>query len=234
MTILEHIQHSRHTGAKLLAVLLDPEKPVPFTRGDLDAADLIFVGGSTGIIPSDFIGQIRTLTRRPIVLFPGNLGQFSADADALLFLSVLSSRNPDLLIGRHLSAAKRIHDSGVEVIPMGYILIDGGTLTSVVRSSHSTPIPRQDIATIADTALLGELLGKQLIYLEAGSGALTPVSADTIRTVRSLLSVPLIVGGGIRTPQAMREAFDAGADIVVIGNYLEQHPDQLPLFCHER
>lgn len=214
----------------MLAVLLDPEHDIPFQKGELDAVDLIFVGGSTGAISPDFIGKIRTLTHRPVVLFPGNQQQFTSQADALLYLSVLSSKNADLLVGQQIYAARRIYESKIETISMGYILVDGGKETSVVRASHSAPIPQTNISLIADIALAGEMKGKKLIYLEAGSGAKTPVSIDIIRAVRQVLNVPLIVGGGITSPQAMRDAFVAGADIVVIGNHFEHHPETLPKF----
>ena len=231
MNILEYIRTKQQMHQHMLAVLLDPEHTIPFAPGQLDAADLILVGGSTGGISPDFIGQIRSLTRRPVVLFPGNPQQFTPQADALLFLSVLSSRNADLLVGQQIAAAATIQASGIETIPMGYILIDGGKDTAVLRASHSTPLSQSDIPTIVSTALAGQMMGKQLIYLEAGSGAKTPVSIDIIRAVRSVLSIPLIVGGGITTPDAMKAAFRAGADIVVIGNHFEHHPEQLPLFC---
>lgn len=231
MNIHEYIYTKHQLNQHMLAVLLDPEHPIPFHAGELDAADLILVGGSTGVISPDFIGQIRTLTHRPVVLFPGNPQQFTPQADALLFLSVLSSQDPDLLIGQQIAAADTIHNSGIETLPMGYILIDGGKETSVVRESHSAPIPQSDLTRIVHTALAGQMMGKQLIYLEAGSGAKTPVSIDIIQAVRSVLSIPLIVGGGITTPQAMKAAFRAGADIVVIGNHFEHHPNQLHLFC---
>lgn len=231
MNVLEYILAKRQTGQHMLAVLLDPEHEIPFRKGELDAADLIFVGGSTGGISPLFIDKIRTLTHRPIVLFPGNPSQFSPQADALLYLSVLSSRNADLLVGQQIASAHAIRESGIEVLPMGYILVDGGKETSVVRASHSSPIPQADIAQIKDTALAGEMMGRQLIYLEAGSGAKNPVSIDIINAVRQAISIPLIVGGGITTPQMMKDAFRAGADIVVIGNHFEHHPDQFSLFC---
>jgi len=218
------------TSRKSLAVLLDPEHDIPFAKGELDRADVIFVGGSTGSLTTEFVDKVRSLSKRPIVLFPGNPSQFAPNADALLFLSVLSSRNPNMLLTPHIAAAEVIHQSGIEVIPMGYILIDGGNYSSVQRASHSTPIPQSDIEQIVSTALAGEMLGKRLIYLEAGSGAKNPVSIDIIRAVKAAISIPLIVGGGITTPEAMRAAFEAGADIVVIGNHFEKHPEQLPLF----
>jgi len=231
MNVKEYILLKRQMGQHLLAVLLDPEKPIRFLPGELDGADLIFVGGSTGSISDAFIQQIRSLTHRPIVLFPGNTDQFTAQADALLFLSMLSSRNAEVLIGQQVKAAAAVKLSGIESIPMGYILIDGGTTSSVEKASASTPIPPADISQICSTAIAGELLGHQLIYLEAGSGAKNPVSIDIIKQVRDAVTIPLIVGGGITSPEGMKAAFKAGADIVVIGNYLEQHPEEIKRFC---
>jgi len=230
MNVKEYIALKHKMGQHLLAVLIDPEHPLGFAPGELDGADLIFVGGSTGALSSVFIDKIRALTHRPIVLFPGNPQQFVSQADALLFLTVLSSRNPQVLIGQQVEAAAAVRASGIETIPMGYILIDGGIESSVQMSTHSTPIAQNDVEQIVHTAIAGELLGHQLIYLEAGSGAKTPVSTDIIRRVRESISIPLIVGGGITSPEGMKAAWKAGADIVVIGNYLEQHPEQLKHF----
>ena len=236
MNILSHIQSSQQAHRPQLAVLLDPEKPsacealLPYTAG----VDMLFVGGSTGDNSADFIRFIRSQTPCPIVLFPGNVAQFTPDADALLFLSMLNARTPDVLIEPHIQAATAIRQSGIESIPMGYILIDGGRTSSVEQTTHSIPLSQADIPTIVSTAIAAELLGKQLIYLEAGSGAHTPVSTEIIHNVRAQTTVPLIVGGGIRTPLAMKNAFDAGADIVVIGNHFEQHPQQLPLFVETK
>lgn len=234
MKVLDHILGMRKSGRKMLAVLLDPEKFDADCGLDLELADMVFVGGSTGSVSPGLIDKIRSVTTRPIVLFPGNVQQFCDKADAILFFSVLSSRNPDLLIGRQMEAAEPIYRSGIESIPMGYVLIDGGISTSVVCASHSDPIPQSDIQRITITALTGQLMGQQLIYLEAGSGAKTPVSSDIIRSVRSMLHIPLIVGGGICSTHQLRAAYDAGADVVVIGNWLEQHPQDLTLFANER
>ena len=157
--------------------------------------------------------------------------QFSPSADALLFLSLLSGRNAETLIGQQVRAARAVQLSGIESIPMGYILIDGGKETAVQRVTHTQPIPQTDINQIIDTAIAAELLGKQLVYLEAGSGAATPVDADIIRAVRENTHIPLIVGGGIRSTEQMVDAFDAGADMVVIGNHFEAHPEELTDFC---
>lgn len=235
MQVYEQILSNIRQGRKMLAVLLDPEK-----APDLDSlaalisesrTDLLFVGGSGYAKPvDDFVEGLRRRIRRdlPIVLFPGDVCQFSPKADALLFLSLLSCRDGELLVGRHIRAAKAIRESGIEVIPMGYILIDGGSETTVQRVTHTRPL--SDEAEIVATALAGEMLGKRLIYLEAGSGALRPVSEQVIRSVRQCVGVPLIVGGGIRSVQQMQTAFRAGADIVVIGNHFETHPEDIVKF----
>lgn len=234
MKVLAEILQCYQQGSKMLAVLLDPEKPIRLTATDLNSADLVLIGGSSGEVSDDFMDKIRILTHRPIVLFPGNVSQFNPLADAILFLSLLSGRNPDVLAGQQIAAARSIQDSGIEVIPMGYILIDGGRISSVERASHTTPLDPANIDAIVDIAIAAQLMGKQLVYLEAGSGALFPVSEEIIKQVRSRLHIPLIVGGGIRTPQQMKLAFKAGADVVVIGNHFEEHPEQFPLFVqHE-
>lgn len=234
MAVLTSILSAKQAGRKQLALLLDPEKAdlsrLPLRGTDLP--DYIFVGGSTGGSIDAFVRSLRSLTALPIVLFPGSALQFTPAADALLFLSLLSGRNPETLVGQQIRAARAVRTSGIESIPMGYILVDGGRPTAVQRVSHTLPIPQTDIPLITDTAIAAELLGKQLVYLEAGSGADMPVSQTVIRSVRAHISVPLIVGGGIRTPEQMTDAFSAGADLVVIGNHFESHPDQLPLFCH--
>lgn len=229
MAIIQQIRTAQSQSRKLLALLIDPEKQssVQALRPYLSLPDLIFVGGSTGNHCEACVTEIKQHTTRPIVLFPGNIAQFTAKADALLFLSVLTSRLPQLLIEPHIQMATTILQSGIETIPMGYLLIDGGRKSSVEIATNTQSLPQTDIPTIVQTAVAGQLLGKQLIYLEAGSGANTPVSSDIIRAVREQLQIPLIVGGGIRTPETMIRAFDAGADIVVIGNHFEQYPDEI-------
>ena len=229
MAVIQQIRTAQAQSRKLLALLIDPEKQssVQALYPFLSLPDLIFVGGSTGNQCDTCVEELRKHTSRPIVLFPGNITQFTAKADALLFLSVLTSRLPQLLVEPHIQMATTILQSGIETIPMGYLLIDGGRKSSVEIATNTQSVPQTDISTIVQTAVAGQLLGKQLIYLEAGSGAKTPVSSDIIHAVRKQLQVPLIVGGGICTPEAMIRAFDAGADIVVIGNHFEQHPDEI-------
>ena len=221
-----------------LALLLDPEK------ANLDALafsdecypDYIFVGGSTGGDTTEFIRALKaklSIVHCPssIVLFPGNSSQFSQEADGILFLSLLSGNNPEYIVGQQIKAARSIRESQIDFIPTGYILIDGGVETSTMRVSQTKPLNPTDINTIVDTAIAAELMGKKAVYLEAGSGAITPISPQIIKAVREKISISLIVGGGIRTPEAMNAAYNAGADVVVIGNHFEQHPEELEKFC---
>lgn len=223
---------------KGLALLLDPEK------ANLDALpitaechpDYLFVGGSTGGDTTKFIDELRRKMKDrgleiPIILFPGNASQFSPQADGVLFLSLLSGDNPEYLVGQQIKSARTIRESGMDFIPTAYVLIDGGVETSTMRVTGTKPIRSTDLQTIMDTCIAAELMGKRAIYLEAGSGAKIPVSADTIKAVRAAVGCTLIVGGGIRTPEAMNAAYDAGADIVVIGNHFESHPEELGQFC---
>ena len=227
---------------RALALLLDPEK------ADLSALplsadccpDYIFVGGSTGGDTTPFVRALKEKLslsgeaghgRPPIILFPGNAAQFTPEADAILYLSLLSGDNPEYLVTQQIRSARRIHNSLVEVIPTAYILIDGGVETSTMRVTGTKPLNPSDLPTIIDTCIAAELMGKKAIYLEAGSGAKVPVSPDIIREVRKHTSLILIVGGGIRTPEAMKTAYSSGADIVVIGNHFESHPEELKSFC---
>lgn len=221
-----------------IALLLDPEK-ADLSRlviTDEVRPDFIFVGGSTGGDTTEFVRELKSKISDlkspiPVVLFPGNSSQFTHEADAVLFLSLLSGNNPEYLVGQQIRSARAIHDSHLDFVPTAYVLIDGGVETSTMRVTATQPIPQTDVNRIVDVCLAAELMGKQLIYLEAGSGAKTPVSADIIRAVKNAVSVPLVVGGGIRTPEAMNAAFDAGASIVVIGNHFEEHPEALKDFC---
>ncbi len=241
MSIYEQIESKRKAGKKMLAVLLDPEKtslsdlPMLCTYLAQSAIDFIFIGGSTGSQSIDeFVKQLSIINCQlsiPIVLFPGSPEQVTPEADALLFLSLLSGRNAEMLIDSQVRAARKVRESGIETIPMGYILIDGGRESSVEKASGTRALPAEDVEIIVDTALAGELLGMRTIYLEAGSGAKTPVAIETIERVRRAISVPLIVGGGIRSVEGMKAAFEAGADIVVIGNYFEERPEDIPLFA---
>jgi len=233
MRVEDYIQEGR-----LLGVLIDPEKAaddVSLLRR-IEVADLLLVGGSTatGEMTERTVRRIKGLTNKPVVLFPGSPKQFTKEADALLFLSVMTSKDAEMLAGRHIAAARKIKESGVETIPMGYILIDGGRESSVQKVSGAEALRQTETEKIVDTAIACCLLGKRLIYLEAGSGAAVPVRKEIICAVRKEVDVPLIVGGGICTREQMEQAYEAGADIVVIGNYLEHHPEQAYIFGNHK
>jgi len=214
---------------KKFALLIDPDK---YTTNSLIAtlfaaddsgADIILVGGS---LVSDRIDStielIKKNTNIPVVLFPGSLMQLSKKADAILLLSLISGRNPEYLIGNHVLAASYLKKSDLEVIPTGYILIGNGQ-TSVEYISNTKPIPEDKIDIIVATAIAGELVGNSLIYLESGSGADRPFSTEIIKEVKRNISIPLIVGGGIKTPTQINEITKAGADVVVVGNAIENN-----------
>jgi len=237
MTIYKTILLNRETNRKMLAVLLDPDQ----CRGSIlastvaalksDIPDFIFVGGSHTVSSVDsLIELLKDEVKTNIVLFPGNVSQFSVKADALLYLSLLSGRNAEFLIGQHLNSAIAIKKSNVQVIPTGYLLIDGGKPSSVEYISNTRPIPRDKKEIALSTAVAGELLGMRMIYLEAGSGAEVAVPTEMIKYVSRGLSLPLIVGGGIKTTEQLTDAFDAGADIVVVGNAFESQPGRISEF----
>jgi len=215
---------------KVFCLLIDPAKydnsadRLAFLMDEINKTkvDVLLVGGSLVTKPVDLIvNSLKQITDIPVVLFPGSLLQISAQADAILLLSLLSGRNAELLIGNHVVAAPFIKQFNLEVIPTGYLLVEGGTTTAVEYMSQTKPIPagKPDIA--AATALAGEMLGYKLIYLEAGSGAAHPVPVEMIGAVRQAVNIPLVVGGGLRTIESVRSACSAGADVVVIGNVLE-------------
>lgn len=219
-------------GRKKLAVLLDPDKlRLQHLDNTLSAAvesriDYFFIGGS--LVVNDMLDQLLIEVRRhcriPLVLFPGNSFQLSYRADALLLLSLISGRNPELLIGQHVIAAPFLKMSPLEIISTGYMLIEGGVQTSVQYMSNTYPIPaaKNDIAVC--TAIAGEMLGLKLLYMDAGSGATHPVSVDMIASVRGAVAVPLLVGGGIRSAEQVSRNFQAGADVVVVGTAFEADP----------
>ena len=243
MNVEDYIKHACSQHQKMLAVLLDPEELIESesicqigSHIREHRPDFVFVGGSTFFeSPDALISQLRNYTGDiPIVIFPGHPAQFTPAADALLFLSLISGNNPDMLIGQQAASARKIKESGIETISMGYILVDGGRESATARITGTRPIPASDSERIADTALAGEMLGLHLIYLEAGSGALHPAGGNLIRIVRSSIRVPLIVGGGMHSAAEAEAAWGAGADIVVIGNHLEESPADLALFVEAR
>jgi geranylgeranylglyceryl phosphate synthase family protein len=231
MNILSDIQSAKAQGKKLLAILLDPDKIEADALDKISAAIAaspathIFVGGSRVTIGKTdwLIGELRMRTALPIVLFPGHPSQISAKAHALLLLSLVSGRNPDFLIGHHVDAAHDLVSSGLEIIPTGYLLIDGAKQSAVEQVTQTKPL--SDVDEIVNTALASQLLGHQLVYIEAGSGASIPVSAQIISKVASTLTVPLIVGGGINSARGIEEAHEAGATLVVIGTAFEEDLD---------
>lgn len=217
----------KQNGVKSLAILIDPDKPDFIKQTDLrnlKGVDYFFVGGSLisqGSI-NDCIKLIKDSCDIPVVLFPGNEMQINKLADAILFLSLISGRNPEMLIGKHVTAAPIIKKAGLEPIATGYILVDGGKPTAVQYISHTMPIPADKPEIAVSTALAGEMLGLKVIYLEAGSGAIQPVPMEMIKQINEKIKLPLIVGGGIRSKQEAIHAFEAGADIIVVGSAIER------------
>lgn len=223
------------SGRKKIAVLIDPEKSQNtevldrlIEKSEFAGIHFFFIGGST-VNRSDFERTTAYLKERssiPLVIFPGSSQQISKLADGILYLSLLSGRNPDYLIGHHVQSAAELFEMDIEVIPTAYILIDGDSHSSVAYVSQTTPIPRDQISIIKNTAMAGILQGKKLIYLDAGSGAKVSVPENVVRSV-SELGIPLIIGGGIRDINAIRDLHDAGANLIVIGNKLEEDTDLL-------
>tara|TARA_B100000809_G_scaffold264298_1_gene319758 strand:+ start:1651 stop:2355 length:705 start_codon:yes stop_codon:yes gene_type:complete len=213
---------------KLLAVLIDPDnfditKSASFLNNlPIDTTHLL-VGGSTveDGKTTHLVSEIKKYSKLPLLLFPGDVSQITNKADGLLFLSLLSGRNPEYLIGQQVKAVSKLRNSTIDVLSTGYILIDGGNKSSVALVSKTEPMPQNNIQAIVDTAMAGELLGKKLIYLEAGSGAKYPVKEDVISAVKKEINIPLIVGGGIKSEKQKQEAYLAGADMVVMGTVFE-------------
>jgi phosphoglycerol geranylgeranyltransferase len=230
------ISNSAQSGRKLIALLIDPDTFLADSatlRAAESEADLIFVGGSL-LSTGDLEKTLHTLKSRctiPIILFPGSIAQVSPAADAILNLSLISGRNPEFLIGQHVIAAPALRASLLEIMPTGYMLVDSGRQTTASYISGTTPIPhdKDDIAMC--TAMAGEMLGLRLIYLDGGSGALQPVSESMVRQVKKNISVPLIVGGGIRDTATAQKLCQAGADIIVVGNAIQENPALLKKFA---
>jgi putative glycerol-1-phosphate prenyltransferase len=235
-TLYQKIQQTVAVKKKMLGVLIDPDKCSSSLTQlivliNSYTPDFILVGGSlTFQSVEKTVEIIKKNTELPVVLFPGNVMQFTEKADALLYLSLLSGRNPEFLIGQHVLSAYAIKKSQLEVLSTGYLLIDGGKPTSVEYLSNTKPIPHDKPDIAVATAVAGELLGNKLIYLEAGSGAKNHVSPDMVAAVSKNIQVPLIVGGGIRSVAVLNQLFNAGADIAICGNILEETPDLLEKF----
>lgn len=229
------IDGARERNKKLLAVLIDPDKP---TYAELEklcgqavqsGADLIFVGGS--LLSSDSLENclsgIRANCTIPIILFPGSVLQISDKADGILFLSLISGRNPDLLIGNQVIAAPYLKSSKLEVLPTAYMLVDCGNTTTAIYMSNSTPLPYDKPDIAACTAIAGEYLGLRYFYMDGGSGAHKTVDPTMIKAVRKSIERPIIVGGGIRDAASARKIAEAGADVIVVGNLFEKEPEAM-------
>ena len=222
-----------HNRKKQLAVLIDPDKVneehlkklCEYASAYQVDYFFFFLSILTHGSISVTIAWLKKFTSLPVILFPGNASQVDPQADAILYLSLISGRNADLLIGQHVLSAISVKLSGIEVIPTGYILIDSGNVTTVQYVSNTKPIPHDHSELAVSTAVAGQLLGMQVIYLEAGSGARRTVSGQMIEMVKKNTNLPLIVGGGIRTAEKAIEIYNSGADIIVVGNAIESNPE---------
>ena len=230
MNIYQNILLAKENGQKLLAILIDPEKIeienihsfIKLVHQSI--ATHIFVGGSTDKNNKieAVVLEIKKYTMLPVILFPGDYTQVTPKADGILFLSLISGRNPEYLIGQQIQSALIVNNSNLEVIPTGYILIDGQKETAIERISKTKPISQNNSELILKTALAGQFSGKKVMYLEAGSGSIIPVDTSIISNLKNELQIPLIVGGGIRNIDQLKKAYEAGADLVVIGTAFEK------------
>jgi putative glycerol-1-phosphate prenyltransferase len=228
--IYSALLHKKRARRKSFALLIDPDKVDPVKTASLielavkARVDYLFVGGS--LVVSDHLDQvvlqIKALCKIPIILFPGTPSQVSPHADALLYLSLISGRNPELLIGQHVISAPAVRKSGLEIISTGYMVIDGGAPTTVSYISNTLPIPADKNEIALCTAMAGEMLGMKLIYMDAGSGARRPISTEMIERVSASIEIPLLIGGGIQNPEKVYLNAKAGADLIVVGNAIEK------------
>ena len=232
MQIYTNILKSKKEGKKIFAILVDPDKQsneeLLFTieNANQSNVDYFFVGGSLLIHDTleKCIQKIKENSSIPVVLFPGNTMQVSQNADAILFLSLISGRNPDMLIGKQVITAPILKQTSLEIISTGYMLVDSGKPTTVSYISNTNPIPYEKNDIAACTAMAGELLGLKLIYADGGSGALNPISSEMIQEISKNINTPLIIGGGISSAEKAIENCNAGADIIVVGNAIEKDP----------
>ena len=232
MNVYQSLLEKKKTGQKSFAVLIDPDKiETSSLASTIDLAveakaDYFFVGGS--LVISDHLDDCITFIKErctiPVLLFPGSPSQISKHADALLYLSLISGRNAELLIGQHVISAPFVKKSGLEIISTGYMVIDGGAPTTVSYISNATPIPADKADIALCTAMASEMLGQKLIYMDAGSGAKKAISEEMIRAVAQNIAVPLVVGGGIRDAEKAYLNCKAGADVIVVGNAIEKDP----------
>jgi phosphoglycerol geranylgeranyltransferase len=236
MNLFQILQQRAETGQKSIAVLVDPDKVC--RQEDLDYlvhiaaenyVDFFFVGGS--LITTNTLGKvihgIKSKCNIPVILFPGSNMHIDFSADAILFLSLISGRNPELLIGQHVVAAPILRNSKLEILPTGYMLVSNDQLSAASYMSNTQPIPADKYSVAASTALAGEMLGLKLMYMDAGSGAQVPISPKMIAAVKRSVKCPLIIGGGINSAEKAAQALDAGADVIVVGNAFEKDPNLL-------
>jgi len=232
MTIYKSLEQRKKQGLKSFAVLIDPDKintSILDELVDLSLAakvDYLLVGGSLVISNhlDECVQHIKNKCSIPIILFPGSPSQISKYADGLLYLSLISGRNPELLIGQHVISAPAVRSSGLEIISTGYMVIDGGAPTTVSYISNAVPIPADKNEIALCTAMAGEMLGMKLIYMDAGSGARHAIREEMIAAVAGHIEVPLVVGGGIREPEKAYRNCKAGANVIVVGNAIEKDP----------
>ena len=233
--LLSNFYERKANGQKSFAVLIDPDKVNSENFSKLldlcveYNVDYIFVGGSLimDYVMAEVIAKVKEYTNIPVILFPGNSLHIDSQADAILLLSLISGRNPDFLIGQHVILAPILRKSGLEILSTGYMLIDSGQQTTVSYISTTTPIPYDKPGIAVCTAMAGEMLGLKLTYLDAGSGAINPVSQEMIAAVRKSVDTPIIVGGGINSIKKAKNALSAGADVIVVGNGIEENIDLL-------
>jgi len=228
--IYESLSNRKKRGQRSFAVLIDPDNVDAARLDELTAlamdagVDYLLVGGS--LVISNHLDEVVQHIRRncsiPVILFPGTPSQVSRYADGLLYLSLISGRNPELLIGQHVISAPAVRNSGLEIISTGYMVIDGGAPTTVSYISNATPIPADKNEIALCTAMAGEMLGMKLIYMDAGSGARHPIREEMIACVAANIRIPLVIGGGIKDPEKAYRDCKAGADVIVVGNAIEK------------
>jgi len=233
MNLYSSILEKKAKGKKLFAILIDPDKQknsvlsLIVQKANEANVDYFFVGGSllTNDNLDECIKTIKNNSNIPVILFPGNAMQINKNADGILFLSLISGRNPELLIGKQVISAPILKQTSLEVISTGYMLIDSGKPTTASYMSNTLPIPRNKNGIATSTAIAGEYLGMKLIYMDGGSGAEKPIEIDMIKQVSNQINIPLIVGGGICNAQKAIDNCNAGADLIVVGNAIEKNAD---------
>lgn len=231
LEILKTILNNRESGKKQVAVLIDPDKlgldslELLIDKINNSNISFIFIGGSllSSDQMSEYIIAIKKQSTIPVVIFPGSVHQVSNKADGLLFLSLISGRNPEFLIGSHVIAAPLLKKTNLEILSTGYILVDSGVQTTASYISNTTPIPRNKYDIAVATAMASEMIGHKMLYLDGGSGAKYEVPVEMISAVKHNVNIPLIIGGGVNTKEKMQNAFAAGADLVVVGTAIEKN-----------